>query len=49
MTRKLVGRDHRRDPTSETVRQPVGNSGRIYMQFSQHSTELGISVNQMNN
>ena len=46
MTRKLVGRDHRRGPTSGMVRQPVGNSGKIYMQFSQHSTELGRSVNE---
>ena len=46
MTRKLVGRDHRQDPTSGMVRQPVGNSGKIYMQFSQHSTELGRSVNE---
>jgi hypothetical protein len=44
MTRKGVGRDHREYPTSETARWPAGNSDKIYMRLSQHSTERCVPV-----
>jgi hypothetical protein len=46
MTRKPVARDQLENPKCGTVRWPVGNSGKIHMRFSQHSTEKGISVNE---
>ena len=46
MTRKRVDRDHQENPISGMARWPAGNSGKIDMQLSQHSTERGISDDQ---
>ena len=44
MSRKRVAHGYRENPSSGTVPWPLGNSGKIYMRISQHSTEKSVSV-----